>query len=71
MKILLDNAIYNDGPPDIVKGHLFVYEVTAIQNDEKTVTLTIDSQKEKNLINWNQQGAFPATLQLQPCCIHF
>ena len=47
-KILLDDAIYNDGPPAIVKGHLFVYEVTAIHDDGKNVTLTYRNQVIKD-----------------------
>jgi hypothetical protein len=43
-KILLDDTIYNSKVPDEVKGHLFVYEITDVCYDGKSVTVTYKNQ---------------------------
>jgi hypothetical protein len=43
-KILLDDTIYTSKVPDDVKGHLFVYEITDVSDDGKSVTVTYKNQ---------------------------
>jgi hypothetical protein len=43
-KMLLDDTIYNDKVPPSVKGHFFVYEISSIDANGKTVTIEYKNQ---------------------------
>jgi hypothetical protein len=43
-KILLDETIYNTNVPPDVQGHLFVYEITEVGDDGKSVTVLYKKQ---------------------------
>lgn len=43
-KILLDETIYNTKVPPDVQGHLFVYEITEVGDDGKSVTVLYKKQ---------------------------
>jgi len=44
MKILLDDEIYDDEPPNKVKGKYFVYQISKMNADGKTVTIEYKDQ---------------------------
>lgn len=43
-KILLDDTIYDDGPPEEVAGYLFVYEISEICQDGKHAIVEYKNQ---------------------------
>jgi hypothetical protein len=47
-KILLDDSIYDDAVPQNVKDHLFVYEITSIDDNGKEVTIQYKNQVIKD-----------------------
>ena len=71
-KILLDDSIYNEAVPAAVKGKLFVYEISAIDPNGKTVTIQFKDQviaKGGDRFQAYKEG--DETQVSFPCCCFF
>ena len=44
LKLLLDDGIYDSKVPDEVKGHFFLYQVSQIYDDKKTIQIEYKNQ---------------------------